>query len=91
LDLVVGSNNNTLSNLVNAAKEQKTLWKRIYMFVGYKYVSDAIHFVKALNRTKDVVGTEQTRQVLESFLHHRLQPECELESKAGTRSNSADV
>jgi hypothetical protein len=67
------------------------LWKRIFIFVGYKHASDAIRSVKALHRTKDVGGTEQTRHVLESFLYHRVKPECELQNKAGTYSNLADV
>jgi hypothetical protein len=88
---VAGFNNNILPNLVNATDEQKMLWKTIFIFVGYKHGSDAIRSVKALHRTKDVGGTEQTRHVLESFLYHRVRPECELPNKAGTYSNFADV
>jgi hypothetical protein len=91
LDLVAGFNNGTLPNLINATEEQKMLWKRVFIFVGYKHASDALWQDKSLHNTKDVGGTEQTRSVLESFLYHRVKPECELKNKAGTYSLPEDV
>jgi hypothetical protein len=75
LDSVAGFTGGTLPNLVNATEQQKLLWKRVFVFVDYKHASDAIEYIKLLRRTKDVLGSEQSRGVLESYLYHRVKPD----------------
>jgi hypothetical protein len=58
LDLVAGFTGGTRPNLVNATEVQKMLWKRVFIFVGYKHASDAIQFVRILNRTRDASESE---------------------------------
>jgi hypothetical protein len=67
------------------------LWKRIFIFVGYKHAPEAIKQNKSTHRTKDVGGSSQVRHVLEAYVYHRVKPECELQNKAGTYSLSSDV
>jgi hypothetical protein len=91
LDLVAAFGGGTLPNLVNATEQQKMLWKRVFIFVAYKHATDAIQSIKLLHRTRDVGGSEQTKAVTESFLYHRVKPECDLQNKAGTYSLHSDV
>jgi hypothetical protein len=67
------------------------LWKRIFIFAGYKHVSVAIDYIKLLHRTKDVPGSEQSRGVLESYLYHRVKPDCEMQNRASTYSLFQDI
>jgi hypothetical protein len=91
LDLVAGFTGGTLPNLVNATEQQKLLWRRVFIFVGYRHSSDAIQYIKLLHRTRDVSGSEQSRAVLESYLYHRVKPDCELQNRAGTYSLFQDI
>jgi hypothetical protein len=91
LDLIAGLGNGVLPILANTTPAQRELLKRIFMFVGYRHSTDAIEYIKLLHRTRDVAGSEQTKAVLESFLYHRVKPDCELQNRAGTYSLFEDV
>jgi hypothetical protein len=91
LGFIAGFGNGVLPILANTTPAQRELLKRIFMFVGYKHSTDAIEYIKLLHRTRDVAGSEQTKAVLESFLYHRVKPDCELQNRAGTYSLFEDV
>jgi hypothetical protein len=69
LDLVAGFGGGTLPNLVNATEQQKMLWKRVFIFVGYKHATDAIQSIKLLHRTRYAECNELRMAVTEFFKH----------------------
>ncbi|GHU20182.1 hypothetical protein FACS189472_11100 [Alphaproteobacteria bacterium] len=92
LDLVSGFDGDNKLPLSGSLSEAEViLYKRIFIFVGYKHATDAICTIKLLHNGRDVGGSEQTKAILESFLYHRVKPECELQSRAGTYSLFEDV
>jgi hypothetical protein len=60
-------------------------------FCGFKSSTDAISTIKIQHQKRDVQGTEDTDQIMESFLLHRVRPESEMQNTQGTYSLWKDV
>jgi hypothetical protein len=69
----------------------KAIYERIFIFVGWKAATDGIQTIRMLHNSKEVPGTEQGKQIIESYLYHRAKPECELLNCSGMYSNWKDV
>jgi hypothetical protein len=69
----------------------KAIYERIFIFVGWKAATDGIQSIRMVHNSKEIPGTEQGKQIVESYLYHRAKPECELLNCSGMYSNWRDV